>query len=291
MALYSNNLKLAIQKEGRLTDETLGFLRSSGLSFETYKKRLFSKCLNFPLEILYVRDDDISNYVSQGIVDLGIVGQNLLYEFRPKVKKLLNLMYGFCSLVLAVPKESTITRVSELKNSRVATSYLNSARKFFEKEKVNIELINISGSVEIAPVLGIAAGIIDLVSTGSTLALNDLKIIKKIYDSEAVLITNEKLFNINERRLLIKKLLLRFKAVLSAGNYKYVLMSCPRQALPKIIKIIPCLQFPSIVPSVKTYFVTIQALIKEEMLWDSIDKLRKGGIRQISVLPIEKLIN
>ncbi|OGE64957.1 ATP phosphoribosyltransferase, partial [Candidatus Daviesbacteria bacterium RIFCSPLOWO2_02_FULL_36_7] len=175
------NLKLAIQKEGRLTEETLEFLRKSGLEFESYKQRLFSLCRNFPLEILYVRDDDIPDYVASGIVDLGILGQNLLSEERPDVKKLLNLRYGFCSLVLAVPKESCIKSIRDLKRKTIATSYPQSTKKFFKENNITVDIVKISGSVEITPALGVAQAIVDLISSGSTLALNDLRILTKIY--------------------------------------------------------------------------------------------------------------
>ena len=188
--MINNKLKLAIQKNGRLTEETVSFLRSSGLEFESYQQRLFSTCRNFPLEIVYVRDDDISDYVESGAVDLGVVGQNLINEIRPNVKKLLNLRYGFCSLSLAVPKESTIKSVKELENKTIATSYPSSTEYFFKKQNIKVNIIKIKGSVEITPILGIASAIVDLVSTGSTLALNDLRIIEKLYDSEAVLLAN-----------------------------------------------------------------------------------------------------
>jgi ATP phosphoribosyltransferase len=185
--LNKKYLKLAIQKEGRLTEETLEFLRKSGLEFESYKQKLFSSCRNFPLEILYVRDDDIPDYVASGIVDLGIVGQNVLNEKRPNVKKLLNLRYGFCSLIVAIQKESNIKTFEELKNKKIATSYPESTAKFFKERNIPVEIITIRGSVEITPALGVAQAIVDLTSTGSTLALNDLRFLTNVYDSESVL--------------------------------------------------------------------------------------------------------
>src|SRR5260221_14337997 len=189
--LNNKNLKLAIQKNGRLTEETISFLRSSGLEFESSKQRLFSLCRNFPLEILYVRDDDIPDYVASGTVDLGILGQNILNEERPKVKKLLNLRYGFCSLIVAVPKESAIMDIKELKSKTIATSYPESTKKFFQKNNIPVKVVSISGSVEITPALGVSQAIVDLSSTGSTLALNDLRLLTKVYDSESVLIAKK----------------------------------------------------------------------------------------------------
>lgn len=272
--INNGNLKLAIQKEGRLTEETLEFLRKSGLEFENYKQRLFSLCRNFPLEILYVRNDDISDYVSSGIVDLGIIGQNTLYEERPKVKKFLNLRYGFCSLFVAVPKESAIKNIADLNGKTVATSYPNSTKKFFEKNRIKINIFEISGSVELAPSLGVADAIVDLVSTGSTLALNDLRMITKIYDSEAVLIANKETEVNNE-------LLLRFQSVLSAKNYKSVLMDIPPEIQPKIKKLLP---------GIKNSLFSTQVIVKEDVLWELVGKFKEMGVSKIIVMPIEKMI-
>ena len=287
--LNVKNLKLAIQKEGRLTEETLEFLRNSGLEFESYKQRLFSLCRNFPLEILYVRDDDIPDYVSSGIVDLGIVGQNILYEERPKVRKLLNLRYGFCSLVLAVPKDCDITKLSDLENQTIATTYPESSKNFLKKNNISAKIVSIKGSVEITPALGVAKAIIDLTSSGSTLALNDLRIITEIYDSEAILVANEQSL-LNGKSELVNKLLTRFKGVLSAKSYKYVMMNAPQDILPKVIKIVPGLKSPTISPLAKTGWISIQSVIKEEVFWETIEKLKKIGAQGIVVLPIEKII-
>jgi len=288
--MINNKLKLAIQKNGRLTEETVSFLRSSGLEFESYQQRLFSTCRNFPLEIVYVRDDDISDYVESGAVDLGVVGQNLINEIRPNVKKLLNLRYGFCSLSLAVPKESTIKSVKELENKTIATSYPSSTEYFFKKQNIKVNIIKIKGSVEITPILGIASAIVDLVSTGSTLALNDLRIIEKLYDSEAVLLANPLSLKKEKKTKIIDKLLIRFKGVLSAKNYKYVMMNAPIQILPKIKKAIPGLKSPTISPLANPGWISIQSVIKEDVFWQTIEKLKKLGASDILVLPVEKLI-
>jgi len=287
--LNNKNLKLAIQKQGRLTDETLEFLRKSGLEFESYKQRLFSSCRNFPLEILYVRDNDIPDYVASGTVDLGIVGQNILNEERPKVKKLLNLRYGFCSLIVAAPKESAIKDIKELKGKKIATSYPQSTKKFFQKNNIPVEVVSISGSVEITPVLGVAQAIVDLTSTGSTLALNDLRFLTKVYDCEAVLIANEKSL-LNGKKNLLGKLITRFKGVLSAKDYKYVMMNAPEGILPKLKKIIPGLKSPTVSPLAKEGWISVQTVIKEGVFWETIEKLKQVGASGIIVLPIEKMI-
>jgi ATP phosphoribosyltransferase len=287
--LNNKNLKLAIQKKGRLTDETLEFLRKSGLEFESYKQRLFSSCRNFPLEILYVRDDDIPDYVETGTVDLGILGQNKLNEERPKVKKLLNLGYGFCSLIVAVPKESDIKDIGGLRSKTIATSYPQSTKKFFKKNNIPVEVVKISGSVEITPALGVAQAVVDLTSTGSTLALNDLRALTKIYDSESILIANKDTF-VNGKKNLLKKLTTRFKGVLSAKDYKYVMMNAPEEMLPKIKDIIPYLKSPTIPLLAKKGWLSVQTVIKEDIFWETIEKLKKIGATGIIVLPIEKMI-
>ncbi len=287
--INNKNLKLAIQKQGRLTEETLEFLRKSGLEFESYKQRLFSSCRNFPLEILYVRDDDIPNYVASGTVDLGILGQNVLNEEKPRVKKLLDLGYGFCSLTLAVPKESEIREINELNGKTIATSYPESTKQFFKENDIPVEVVTISGSVEITPALGVAAAIVDLTSTGSTLALNDLRALTKIYDSEAVLIANEQTL-VNGKKDLLGKLITRFKGVLSAKDYKYVMMNAPQDVLPKIRKIIPGLKSPTISPLASKGWFSVQTVIKEDVFWETIEKLKQVGASGIIVLPIEKMI-
>lgn len=287
--LNNKNLKLAIQKQGRLTDETIYFLRRSGLEFESYKQRLFSTCRNFPLEIFYVRDNDIPDYVASGTVDLGIVGDNTINEKNPKVRRTLDLDYGFCSLVIAVPKESEIKSITDLKSKTIATSYPNSVKEFFDKKSISTKIINISGSVEIAPSLGVADSIADLTSTGSTIALNDLRIIEKIYESSAVLIANSKSFS-NGKSDLLKKLIIRFEAVLAAKNYKYVMMNARSELLPVIEKFIPGLKSPTVSTLSKPGYISIQTVIKESIFWETIEKLKKIGASEIIVLPIEKMI-
>lgn len=289
--LQNGRLKLAIQKEGRLTEDTLSFLRKSGLDFESYQQRLFSTCRNFPLDILYVRNDDIGDYVAQGVVDLGIIGQNTLSEERPKVKKLLNLRFGFCSLTVAVPKESTIASVRDLKGKKIATTYPQSTKAFFRKNNIKVSIVRISGSVEITPALGVAAAIVDLVSTGSTLALNDLRVLTKIYDSEAVLIANEKAMRTETKEKLIEKILMRFKGVLSAKNYKYIMMNAPQEMVPKLKKVVPGLKSPTITPLSNPNWVSVQSVVKEDVFWDTVEKLKSLGATGIIVLPIEKMIS
>ena len=283
-------LKLAIQKNGRLTEETISFLKQAGLEFESSNQRLYSYCKNFPLKIIYARDNDIGGYTAGDAVDLGIIGQNLLYEKISNVKKLLNLRFGFCTLIIAVPKESRIKTIFDLKKMKIATSYPVSTENFFGKNNIKVNIIKISGSVESAPALGIADAIVDLISTGSTLAINDLKVIGEIYESEAVLIANPKTLLDEKKKKLIDKLLRRFTAVLSARSNKYILTNAPEKILPKLKKIIPGLKSPTVSPLAIPDWISIQTIIKEDVFWDVVDRLIKLGVQDIVVLPVEKLI-
>lgn len=213
--LNNINLKLAVQKNGRLTQETINLLYEAGLEFDVYKQSLFSSCRNFPLDILYLRDDDIPNYVERGAVDLGVVGQNILYESNKRVTNIIGLNFGFCSLSIAIPEESNIKKIEQLKDARIVTSYPNATKEYFKKKNIPVNIIAVSGSVEIAPALGLADAIVDLVTTGRTLALNDLRIIEKIYDSQAILIAGSKNNLSEEKQILMQKLIDRFKKVLS----------------------------------------------------------------------------
>lgn len=286
--INNGSIKLAIQKNGRLTESTLKLLTSAGLEFESYKQRLFSSCWNFPLNIVYLRDDDIPDYVASGAVDLGIVGENIVFEQKSDVFTQLKLNFGYCSLCLAVPKESRITLNSELNNKKIATSYPQSTKRYLKENSINAEIVKINGSVEISPALAMADGIIDLVSSGSTLALNDLRIVEKIYDSQAVLIKNK---NLSEaKKTISQKLFTRLNGVLAAQNYKYVMMNAPQSILNTIQKIVPGLKSPTVSPLSTKGWISIQTVIKEDVFWETIEKLKKVGATGILVLPVEKLI-
>jgi ATP phosphoribosyltransferase len=199
------------------------------------------------------------------------------------------LGYGFCSLIVAVPKESDIKDIGGLRSKTIATSYPQSTKKFFKKNNIPVEVVKISGSVEITPALGVAQAVVDLTSTGSTLALNDLRALTKIYDSESILIANKDTF-VNGKKNLLKKLTTRFKGVLSAKDYKYVMMNAPEEMLPKIKDIIPYLKSPTIPLLAKKGWLSVQTVIKEDIFWETIEKLKKIGATGIIVLPIEKMI-
>ncbi len=286
----TESIRLAIQKNGRLSDDCLQLLHSSGLEFESYRRKLFVTCRNFPLEILYVRDDDIPDLISSGFADIGIIGENVFLERKSKAKKILDLNFGFCSLAVAIPKESTIKSLKELSDKTIATSYVNLTKKFFSMNRVPVKIVEITGAVEITPTLGIASAIVDIVSTGSTLATNDLKVFQKIMESNAILIGNKESIQNENKNELIEKLLIRLNGVMSAKNYKYIMMNAPKDKLEIIRKLIPGLKSPTISPLADKDWISIQTVIQEEVFWQTIEKLKQIGAQGIIVLPLEKMI-
>lgn len=285
-----NQLKLAIQRSGRLTDHTLELLRHAGLDFESYGQRLFSKARNFPLSILFSRDDDIPDYVHLNTVDLGIVGRNLVHEQDADVIELLPLRYGYCQLVVAVPGDSEFTDPTQLLNARIATSYPESARRFFQSLGGNPEIITISGSVEVAPALGIADAIVELTATGSSLQLNDLRPIFTILESEAVLVANRKAMDNPVLRENIERLIMRIKAVDAARRFKYVMMNAPADRLEEIKAVLPGLKSPTVIPLDVPGWVAVHAAIEEDVFWDKIERLRRAGATEILVSALDKLL-
>jgi ATP phosphoribosyltransferase len=283
-------LKLAIQRSGRLTDPTLGLLRSIGLDFESYGQKLVSHCRNFPLTILYGRDDDVPELVGMGTVDLGIVGRNLVHEEGLELTELLPLGFGQCSLIVAVLRDSRFQTVDDLAESKIATSYPRSTKRFFDELGTSPEVITISGSVEVAPTIGLADAIVDLTATGSSLLLNDLRSIATILESEAVLVANVDSYANARKRESIERLLLRIRAVNAARRYKYVMMNAPKDALPAIRAVVPGLKAPTIVPLDKPGWVAVHTALLEEDFWDSVERLREAGATEILVSSLEKLL-
>ncbi len=209
----NNNLKIAIQKNGRLNEDSYKLLISAGLKFDNYNQKLLTTCQNLPIDIIFLRDDDIPKCVDFGIVDLGIIGKNILYENNVRINELLNLRFGSCSLYLAAPQKSNIKNINDFKNLRIATSYPRSTNKFFKEKNIPIKIIKISGSVEIFPTLNMADAIVDIVSTVNSLKLNNLKKITKIYDSQAILIANKSLKLYPDKYKLVNNLLINIKSI------------------------------------------------------------------------------
>lgn len=286
--LKNKNLKIAIQKDGRLTNDSLKVLKIMGIEIETYSRKLFATSYNLPIEILFCRDDDIPNYVENGTADIGIVGQNLIAETNAKVTEIAKPNFGYCSLAVAVPRESSITSIDKLKDKKIATSFPNITKKYFKDKNINIKAVPISGAVEITPALGVAEAITDITVSGSSLIMNDLKQIDTIMSSEAVIIKNNKLDKSKEK--LLSQLLERLKATLKAKNLKYIMMNAPEESLDKIKQIAPGLDAPTVMKLTKPNWLAIHAVIDENIFWSTTNKLKDLGAQNILVLPIEKLI-
>ncbi len=279
-------LKIAIQKSGRLNEKSVEILKNSGLDFENYKSSLISPVRNFPLEILFLRDDDIPEYVQDGIADLGIVGENVINEKEVNVTYLQKLGFGKCSLKIAVPNNGLIKELSDLNGKSIATSYPNILKKFLADNKITAEIREISGSVEISTNLGLSDAICDLVSTGGTLKSNGLVPFSDVLTSEAVLIGKNGIAKNPE----VTELMQRIQSVLRAKLTKYVVLNIERKNLDKITALLPGVKSPTIVPLAESEWVAVHTVISESDFWEKINRLKAIGAQGIVVLPIEKLI-
>ncbi|MFD0932177.1 ATP phosphoribosyltransferase [Psychroflexus salinarum] len=281
-------LRIAIQKSGRLHDESLKILKDCGISINNGRDQLKVDASNFPLEIFYLRNGDIPQYLRDGIADLAIVGENLLHEKGEDLLIQKRLGFSKCKVSLAIPKQSDYKGVKDLEGKQIATSYPNTLQKFLDKHNVNANIHIINGSVEIAPNIGLADAICDIVSSGSTLFKNNLKESDIILKSEAVLTSSP---NLNaEKQILLDKLLFRINAVLRAENSKYVLLNAPNDKLDEIIKILPGMKSPTVMPLAETNWSSVHTVIQQEKFWDIIDELKSAGAESILVSPIEKMI-
>ncbi|WP_026902464.1 ATP phosphoribosyltransferase [Pedobacter glucosidilyticus] len=279
-------LKIAIQKSGRLNEKSVELLKNCGLSFENYKSSLISSVSNFPLEILFLRDDDIPEYVQDGIADIGIVGENVIAETKVEVAYLQRLGFGKCKLKLAVPVNSTLSNIQDLNDKAVATSYPVILEKFFNDNNIKADIKMISGSVEIAPGLGLSDAIFDIVSTGGTLKSNGLKPFADVMSSEAILIGR----NGEEENPLIQELIQRIQSVLRAKETKYVVLNVEKKNLETVISLLPGVKSPSVVSLAEEGWVAIHTVIPEQDFWEKINSLRAAGAQGIVVMPIEKII-
>ncbi|RZK55766.1 MAG: ATP phosphoribosyltransferase [Pedobacter sp.] len=279
-------LKIAIQKSGRLNEKSVEILKNCGLSFENYKSSLIATVANFPLEILFLRDDDIPEYVQDGIADLGIVGENVIIESGANVSYLQKLGFGKCTLKIAVPSTSNITDLQQLNGKAVATSYPVILDKYLKANGVDAQIRNISGSVEIGPGLGLSDAIFDIVSTGGTLKSNGLKPFKNVMDSEAVLIAGNGM-ELNEE---VQELLQRIQSVLRAKATKYVVLNVEKSNLQAVVDLLPGVKSPTIVPLFEEGWVAVHSVIAEQDFWEKINNLKAAGAQGIVVMPIEKII-
>ncbi|MGV3508973.1 MAG: ATP phosphoribosyltransferase [Sphingobacteriaceae bacterium] len=279
-------LKIAIQKSGRLNEKSVELLKNCGLSFENYKSSLISPVSNFPLEILFLRDDDIPEYVQDGIADLGIVGENVINETEVDVAYLQKLGFGKCSLKLAIPNNSDIKTISDLNGKSIATSYPVILKKFLAGHNVQSDIRTISGSVEIAPGLGLSDAICDLVSTGGTLISNGLKPFGDVMYSEAVLIGRKG----EEQNPLIVELIDRVQSVLRAKETKYVVLNVEQKNIEQIKSLLPGIKSPTVVPLAEQGWFAVHTVIPEKDFWSKISQLKAAGAEGIVVMPIEKII-
>lgn len=280
------NLKIAIQKSGRLNEKSVQLLKNCGLAFENYKSSLITSVSNFNLEILFLRDDDIPGYVEEGIADLGIVGENVIDETESNVAYLQRLGFGKCTLKLAIPRDSKISDLKDLNGKSIATSYPVILKNFLEEYKINADIQTISGSVEIAPGLGLSDAICDIVSTGGTLKSNGLKPFADVRKSEAILIAREGL----EENEILMELLQRIQSVLRAKETKYVVLNVEKNNLEKVTELLKGVKSPTVVPLAEEGWVAVHTVISEDDFWGKINKLKSVGAQGIVVMPIEKII-
>lgn len=281
-------LKIAIQKSGRLYESSIKLLKECGIELNNGNKELKTIAENFPLEIFFLRDDDIPQYVHDGVADIGIVGENVLLEKNKNVDMIYRLGFGRCRLSLAVPKMMQYESLQDLNGLKIATTYSYLLQNFLTEKNINAEIHEISGSVEIAPGIGLADAICDLVSSGSTLFTNGLKEVEVVLKSEAVLVSGKNLTD--EKRSLLQKLLMRIQAVKTAKNNKYILLNAPNHQLENIAAVLPGSKSPTIVPLATQGWSSVQSVVNENDFWEVIEKLKELEAEGILVVPIEKMI-
>ena len=281
-------LRLAIQRKGRLSEDSLSLIKESGIKFSYGTGKLKSKARNFPIEFLFLRDDDIPDYVADGVADIGIVGENVALEKGKNIDVVKKLGFSKCRLSLAIPKEIEYKGLEYFQHASIATSYPKILQGFLNKNKITADIHEISGSVEIAPSIGLANGVCDIVSSGSTLLSNGLKEVETILNSEAIIIGNQGLAD--EKISILDKLLFRIESVQKGKNNKYILLNAPNSNLEQIIELLPGMRSPTIVPLADKNWSSIHSVINEDEFWEVIEKLRKAGAEGILVVPIEKMI-
>ncbi len=283
-----SKLKIAIQKNGRLSEKSLELFKQCGISLSNGERKLKTAASNFPIEILFLRDDDIPQYVEQGIADIGILGQNEVWEKEKNIDEIKLLGFASCRLSLAIPKEATYSGLEFFNKKKIATSYPVIISKFFKEKNINVEIEQIGGSVEIAPGIGLADGIFDIVSTGSTLVMNGLQEVEVVAKSEAVIVANKSISP--ESQAILDRLLFRIDAVIKAKENKYLLMNAPNDKLDAICALLPGMRSPTIMPLAEKGWSGLHTVVKEDDFWEVIDQLKSRGAEGILVVPIEKMI-
>lgn len=281
-------LRIAVQKSGRLSESSLELITECGINFSKAGGKLKSEAYDFPLEFLYLRDDDIPGYVADGVADIGVVGENVLVEKAQVVNEVLKLGFSKCRLSIGVPKGTDYNGIKDLEGKKIATSYPNILGDYLKKNGVSAAIHEISGSVEIAPSIGLADAVCDIVSSGSTLISNGLKEVEAIFKSEAVLIAYKNLST--EKQQILDNLLFRIKAVMNAKNKKYITLNSPNESIQAIIDLIPGVKSPSVTPLHTAGWSSISSVVDEQDFWEIIDGVRALGAQGVLVLPIEKII-
>ena len=281
-------LRIAVQAKGRLFEETMALLEESDIKLSTTKRTLLVQSSNFPIEVLFLRDDDIPQTVATGVADLGIVGENEFMEKEEDAEIIKRLGFSKCRLSLAMPKDIEYPGLSWFEGKKIATSYPVILRNFLKKSGVNAEIHVITGSVEVSPGIGLADAIFDIVSSGSTLVSNRLKEVEVVMKSEALLIGNKNMSD--EKKAVLKELLFRMNAVKTAEDKKYVLMNAPKDKLEEIIAVLPGMKSPTVMPLAQEGWCSVHTVLDEKRFWEIIGKLKGLGAEGILVLPIEKMI-
>ena len=290
MLAKNGRLKIAVQKDGRISDDSFALLKAMGFDFEVRSRSLFSPCRNFPLDILSVRDDDIPEYVQDGVSDFGIVGDNIRVERGSHVEVVNQLGFGKCQLAICAPKGGPIRDLVTLRGARIATSYPRTVAHFLHTNGVEASIVEISGSVEITPALNVSDATCDIISTGSTARVNGLEVIETVLKSEAVLIANPVALLAPEKKRDINQFLLRLRSVLEARDKMYVMMNAPLNAVEKIKSLVPGMKSPTVVPLANPQMVAVHSVVGENVIWEVLEKLKAAGASDIIVVPIEKII-
>ena len=281
-------LRIAVQSKGRLFDDTMNLLTEADIKISSGRRTLLVQSGNFPLEVLYLRDDDIPQSVASGVADIGVVGENEFIERNEDAEIISRLGFSKCRLSLAIPKDIDYRGVNWFNGKKIATSYPHILKTFLDKEGISAEIHVITGSVEISPGIGLADGIFDIVSSGSTLVSNNLREVKVVMQSEALLIGNKNLSK--EKRATLEEMLFRFKAVKDAEDKKYVRMNAPKAHLEEIISVLPGLKSPTIIPLADEDWCSVHTVLDQKRFWEIIGKLKELGAQGILVTPIEKMI-
>lgn len=281
-------LRIAVQSKGRLFDDTMNLLNEADIKISSNKRTLLVKSSNFPLEVLYLRDDDIPQSVATGVADIGIVGENEFLERNENADIVYHLGFSKCRLSLAIPKAADYNGIEWFNGKKIATSYPVILKKFLDEHNINAEIHVITGSVEISPGIGLADGIFDIVSSGSTLVSNNLQEVEVVMKSEAVLIANKNLDK--DKQELLDQMMFRFKAVRNAEDKKYVRMNVPKTHLKEIIDVLPGLKSPTVIPLADDEWCSVHTVLDEKRFWEIIGRLKEMGAQGILVTPIEKMI-